>query len=102
MVKTLINEYLKGGPGKGNILFHGKKHKNDSGIFACVRGISECCENVIDCENCYDKKEGSYCLKDGQSIKGFLAIEDKHEKLVKKGATGAYTSIRSAMKKLTQ
>ena len=66
------------------------------------RNSTSSCENVVDCENCFDQKQGSHCMMYNLPIPGFLAIEDKHAKLVEKGAVGAYRSVKSAMKKLSK
>jgi hypothetical protein len=96
-IKDLLKEFNSGLEGIGPVLWHKTLHKNGSGEFACFRGILEKCKNVVDCDNCYSDKIGGYCLKDGQSNNGFLAVEYKHQKLVDFNAFGAYGSIREAI-----
>lgn len=100
-ISDLIKEYGSGLDGKGPVLWHKKPHKNGSGEFACVIGIENRCENAVNCPNCYSDKTGGYCLKNyGNSVKGFLAVEQKHKKLIEQNAFGAYTSIAQAIENL--
>lgn len=99
-IEVAVNEFLAGGLGEGAILFHKKMHKQGSGEFACVRGILQDCPNVVNCPNCYHTPSGSYCTEDAQSVVGLLAIEEKHRKLVREGAFGAYSSVKEAMNDL--
>jgi len=96
----MVEDYASGGLGVGPVLWHKGKHKNNSGIFACVRGIFQGCENIANCEHCYDKKGESYCLKDGQYNLGFLAVEEKHQRLVDRNAPGAFPSVKEAIENL--
>lgn len=100
-ISQLVREFLAGSLGEGAVLFHKKMHKKGSGEFACVRGIADECPDAINCPNCFHDNSGSYCLKDGQSVIGLLAIEEKHRALVERGAPGAYSSIKEAMTNLT-
>jgi hypothetical protein len=98
-ISDLINEFNLGLAGAGPVLWHKKMHKNGSGEFACVKGIINGCENVINCGNCYVDNTGGYCLNQGgENVGGFLAVEYKHQELVSKNAFGAYDSIVNAMK----
>jgi hypothetical protein len=92
-----LEDFEKDLVGKGNILFHKRIHKSGRGEFACLRGILEGCPEVVNCKQLYHLHEGSYCLHDGQAVGGLLAEEDKHEKLVQRGAPGAYPSIKEAL-----
>jgi hypothetical protein len=99
---NLIKEYNSGLEGNGPILWHKKLHKNESGDFACVKGICEGCENPVGCKDCYTDKNGGYCLNSGgESVGGFLVVEYKHQKLVDKKVPGAYKSITEAIKELS-
>lgn len=103
MEKTIdkaLKEYEAGERGLAPILWHKKPHKHGSGEFACVRGIYEGCNEVVDCDKCYSTKEGGYCLNDGQTNNGFLAVEYKHQKFVDQGRDGAYASIQDAIEDL--
>lgn len=96
-MKNLVKEYLEGQKGEGIILWHKKPHKKGSGELACVRGIEEKCREIINCPDCYTNKNGSYCLKDGLTNRGFLASEPKHKKFLEEGKPGVYFSIKQAM-----
>lgn len=96
-IRTLVQEFYFGKEGEGNILLHKKAHRDGSGDFACVRGLCEDCQDVVNCQDCFHTKDGSYCTRDGQSVVGFLAIEDKHQRLVQAQAPGAYSSIKQAL-----
>ena len=99
-ISKLIEEYYLGLSGVGPILWHKKMHKNGSGDFACVRGIKSGCDSPVNCENCYDDKNGGYCLNfGGENVGGFLAVEYKHQDLVNKSAFGAYKSVSDAINK---
>ncbi|MCL5018581.1 MAG: hypothetical protein M1416_02320 [Candidatus Pacearchaeota archaeon] len=106
MTKTILNlieEYNSGLDGTGPILWHKKQHKNGSGKLACLNGIICNCEKPVDCDKCYNDKNGGYCLeKGGESVRGFLAVEYKHEKLVKENAFGAYISVAEAIEDLSK
>lgn len=100
-ISKLIEEYYSGLAGIGPVLWHKKMHKNGSGEFACMKGISDKCENSVNCGNCYTDNTGGYCLNlRGENVGGFLAVEYKHQDLVNKNAFGAYSSIADAMNKI--
>lgn len=102
-ISNLIREYQSGLAGEGSILWHKKLHKNGSGEFACVLGMQRDCPNVIGCDNCYTDHTGGYCMdRHGESVNGFLAVEQKHSRFVEEGIPGAYSSIQNALNFLSK
>lgn len=97
-ILKVVKSYWNGKNIKCPLIWHKKPH--NTGEFACIRGIREICDSVVDCKNTYSNKTESYCLNDGQSNGGFLAIEPKHQKLIDTKKFGAYTSLRNAMNDL--
>jgi hypothetical protein len=96
-IRNLYEKYLKGESGDGSVLFHKHPHESPLCEGLCVLGTKKGCINPINCPNLYSERKILHCLELNEPVNGILIQEEKHKKLVDRGAPGAYASLREAL-----
>lgn len=96
-IKDLYAQYSKGEEGSGAILLHNHKHESPLCESLCILGAKYNCPQPVNCPNCHEACDKLYCLLENEEIPWLLVHEEKHRKLVERGAPGAYHSIREAI-----
>ena len=96
-ITELYHQYLQGEPGEGAILLHNHKHESPLCESLCILGAQNRCPQPVNCPDCHEACGKLYCLAENVEIPWLLVHEEKHRKLVDRGASGAYPSIREAL-----
>jgi hypothetical protein len=96
-IKELYTQYLNGKEGRGAVLLHNHKHDSPLCESLCILGAQNRCPNPVNCPSCYDGNGKLYCLEENEEIPWLLVHEEKHRKLVERGAPGAYHSVQEAL-----
>jgi hypothetical protein len=96
-IRQLYEQYLQGKNGNGVVLFHNHQHESPLCEGLCVLGATLGCPNPVNCPSIYTHGKDIYCLDRNEPIGGLLVHEEKHRKLVDRGAPGAYGSVQEAM-----